>query len=395
MNTSFGEDDGPSSLLLSVLPYHLQYVSIDRTSVPQLSFALIKLMIEAGQRPGFFSWTETDETNVSLLIDNQSINQLRQDLSTINVELAEDFSTNSRVSLIGRPLRAIQVLEGYAGHVDRSLISEVSGCLAQAGFSIFYQSTNRADFVLVQSEQLLEVLDCLADKFIVIADEEDDSDDGDEDSTTRAVVGAAAKSQARHRSNSNSPNHADHTQQADQLGENVCFTEIRNNYDVSEIIEKTSILRLTSGDNRELELRSMPYSLMMRTLTAEEVGALTAPLLQLIFFDSPKPRFFSYSIIDHEFSLIAGCESFQSLVASAPPTMATRISSTVDFTDRWNVIEAVGVFGYEETGLVSAVAAPLSSAGLRFFYYSSWKTGFVLVHTEDLDVAKEALTLVD
>ena len=103
----------------------------------------------------FFSYTETDEKDVSLLLDATLLSHFRLSLTlvpgmsiTTPHPLPSILSTTSQpptpptpIQLIGYPLRAIQVLEGYSGHQHSNphIISSVSGALAAAHFSIFYR----------------------------------------------------------------------------------------------------------------------------------------------------------------------------------------------------------------------------------------------------------------
>lgn len=170
-------------------------------------------------------------------------------------------------------------------------------------------------------------------------------------------------------------------------------------------------LSSASFSARPLRLQAMPYSLILHSFVHSDMPSYFSALLQLIFFP-PRPvtsspssssttsptssasssssphlsaRFFSFTMIDHDYSLITTPPS--TLSASFPPTLLASLHSS----QQWSVIEALGVFRYDESGLVSRVSRPLSGAGLRFFYFSSWRTGFVIVHSEDERRALEAL----
>jgi hypothetical protein len=60
--------------------------------------------------------------------------------------------------------------------------------------------------------------------------------------------------------------------------------------------------------------------------------------------------------------------------------------------ERWRCIEAVGTFAYDESGLVSSISRPLANAGIIFFYFSTERTGCVLVQEQDIAFATESLS---
>jgi hypothetical protein len=63
--------------------------------------------------------------------------------------------------------------------------------------------------------------------------------------------------------------------------------------------------------------------------------------------------------------------------------------------EQWRVLEALGFFEVEAVGLVASLSFPLASANLIHFYFSTFKTGFVLVRASDVPQALDSLRKSD
>lgn len=57
----------------------------------------------------------------------------------------------------------------------------------------------------------------------------------------------------------------------------------------------------------------------------------------------------------------------------------------------WGLIELVGPFSFSEVGILAAVTQPLAVAGIALFAVSTFDTDYVLVRSETLAQACEAL----
>jgi len=57
----------------------------------------------------------------------------------------------------------------------------------------------------------------------------------------------------------------------------------------------------------------------------------------------------------------------------------------------WRMLTVQGPIPFEETGVLAAIAAPLSSAGLSIFAISTYDTDYVLVRDEAIEAALLAL----
>ena len=53
----------------------------------------------------------------------------------------------------------------------------------------------------------------------------------------------------------------------------------------------------------------------------------------------------------------------------------------------WRCLELVGTFDFSLTGIMSALAGPLATAGISIFPMATWSTDFLLVRDGDLDEA--------
>ncbi len=54
-------------------------------------------------------------------------------------------------------------------------------------------------------------------------------------------------------------------------------------------------------------------------------------------------------------------------------------------------LTVTGVFDLGSVGIVAAFTAPLASAGVSLFAYSTWETDYILIHSMDEDAAVAAL----
>ena len=57
----------------------------------------------------------------------------------------------------------------------------------------------------------------------------------------------------------------------------------------------------------------------------------------------------------------------------------------------WRCLELVGTFDFSLTGIMSALAGPLATAGISIFPMATWSTDYLLVRDGDLDEASLVL----
>jgi len=103
-----------------------------------------------------------------------------------------------------------------------------------------------------------------------------------------------------------------------------------------------------------------------------------AILLRLLFFPPRKERFVSYTEIDGEMSFILDTEALGLFDLPA--------------NERWGLIKVDdGPLGFEESGIVAALAVPLGDAGMPLFYLSTFLTDYALVPHASLGQAYATL----
>lgn len=57
----------------------------------------------------------------------------------------------------------------------------------------------------------------------------------------------------------------------------------------------------------------------------------------------------------------------------------------------WRCLELLGTFDFSLTGIMSALAGPLATAGISIFPMATWSTDYLLVRAGDLDAACQVL----
>jgi hypothetical protein len=129
----------------------------------------------------------------------------------------------------------------------------------------------------------------------------------------------------------------------------------------------------------------------MITLSKREREQCTSALLQLLFYPKiglESPRFFAITAIETECTVILDTNDYETLMG---PLRSERVKDCMSL-ERWRCIEAVGTFAYDESGLVSAISGPLAEAGIVFFYFSTERTGCVLIQEQDIGFATSTLS---
>jgi uncharacterized protein len=116
-----------------------------------------------------------------------------------------------------------------------------------------------------------------------------------------------------------------------------------------------------------MKLQQLPGSYSILKLSAREAVPAWAT----------QGQFFSVSKTREELSIV--CET--SLV---PEHIETR-------SDEWKCLKVEGLLDFAQTGILSSIAGPLARAKISIFAVSTFNTDYILVKSDTLALAKEAL----
>ena len=72
-------------------------------------------------------------------------------------------------------------------------------------------------------------------------------------------------------------------------------------------------------------------------------------------------------------------------------TGETSLPAELDASRGWRMLKVHGPFGFDETGVVAALANPLARVGVGIFVISTFDTDYLLVQQEEIPVAVETL----
>ena len=117
---------------------------------------------------------------------------------------------------------------------------------------------------------------------------------------------------------------------------------------------------------RALTLKILPDELTVCRLPADA----PAPALE------PAGNFFSLTRTADEWSMV---------VSSA------HVDPDWEAEPGWRCLELVGTFDFSLTGIMSALAGPLATAGISIFPMATWSTDYMLVREGDLEDACRVL----
>lgn len=481
-----------NELLISILSYKLHLIDIKRRYIPLITYPLLRLFLRdeinnkqymsRGNDNTFFSYTEADSIDASLVLDVDSLHIFQNEINALHYASHNSIidQPNKLIQIVGPVLRAIQICEGSSGLIGgRNVISDVSGVLAKYGFSIFYVSTGGADYVLVNESQLNDIVVCLNTNFKLLRDSKDSFDSPELDAiphksthhnkqqhqhdlqfnlsdvSSNASPALSAQSpniyssnaQSHHKLRKPKPtkwndvmNDDHHTQfMTDDISPSGSSTNDTNQPSTNNTASMFSTLNLDGQSSkqpihpstpprhnntnsisynitpqesptsaaRKLQLRTLPHALSILSLHKRSLPSISHILLNTIFFPQhglSTARFFSYTVIDDEISIICDISTYAALqlslqgqTQSIQYTQHSNNHSPLhidrrNIVDQWIVLEAVGYYDIHQIGLVSTLSQPLSDANINFFYFSTFRTGFVLIRNNDLDNALNALS---
>lgn len=230
--------------------------------------------------------------------------------------------------------RAIQFSLGSSPTDGAGFVSEIAGPLGRAGISIFFLTTFNSDLILVEDSKFASANACLKANFPVVWTESDESEEADD-----------------------------------------------------ELIEKYKNLGTSTPPNGPLpdsirRLQAFPdLGLVLTLIPNNKILQAFRDLVELILYPKSSFRFLSFTQLEDEISLLIDTETLRTF---------PREHLDVVLEDPWVPMKREKKKDLQETGVVSAIAAPLQS--LSMLYLSSFMTGWIMVKKNDFQKATTKLT---
>jgi hypothetical protein len=267
-----------------------------------------------------------------LILDEQGYSYFPPGALEVVAEPSSD-TNSTNVEPTTRPLFwcAIQVAEG----ADTGLTSPaaaISKPLAEGGISIFYLSTCEADWILVPEMRIYDAIERLQGIFEIW------------------------------------------TEGLEEL-ELMMPKSSR-----SGRASKEGVVQPQPTVKRH-RLAFPPEPICLCSVQEEASHSIAQSVIKEIFFPSDNKRFFSYTETGEEYSLIMDKNC-----------MKTFPEHSITSGSHWRLIKvADGPLGFEEFGIVAALAQPLTSNKISLFYVSTFFTDYALVPEQNLRKAIDCL----
>jgi hypothetical protein len=334
---------------LAVLPYRLILASLPRSSLPQVTWSLLKLafLVEDARDGYFFSFTETPR-EISLILDVRYASLLPSNIVTLSPQI----------------WRCLEIYPGGdTGFNEFKTVHAIAQPLANAEISIFQVSTFESDFTLVAEDSLERALGCLKPYFRVLPMTPSSAASGGHETFTFPVPVIS------HRSGS-----------------------------VSAPPLPIDVPTSSSASKQHQHPFSFPVErrLFIASLREQRYwDAIVKPLMKLMFYhEEPSRRIFSFTRSDRQVSLILDQPSLSEF---GDMLNVIDLNSSGASAQGSGVIEVIGDvmapqsgLGFDEVGIVASFTAPLARAGISCFYLSTFMSDFILVG--DFDEAVKLLS---
>ncbi|KAI8810094.1 hypothetical protein BJ742DRAFT_770525 [Cladochytrium replicatum] len=325
-------------MLITVLPYRLQLITLPVSSLSCISHAVIKNLFFRG-KDKFFSYTQ-NSLEVSIIAE---VETAANDFPDNGSALAPNIIKTDDV------FRALQVdADSEADFLEESgqRITDISAPLAAAGISIFYLSTYQTDFVFVKERRLLQVISILQKHNCEFNDLESVN-------VNDAPLSSAALA-----------------------AEGVPLTDVTTTHQPHPVDTlKKNLLRTET-----LRLIGLDWS---------TPDSWSLELLKIMFYpETPgKRRFFSYTATNEGISLIVE----ESVINQFDPNVVYQDQQSpvqlrciqVDLTQ----------LGLDRYGIVYSMSKRLVKIGINLLYLSTYMTANVLISTVDLEKILHELNL--
>ncbi|KAG1309263.1 hypothetical protein G6F64_005442 [Rhizopus arrhizus] len=316
--------------MITILPCKVKLLHFPQSHLQHVTHAIVKSCFfqDTNDFRYFFSFTE-NAYEISIVADKQVID--RDFVPPLTMTGCHDMRFSNDV------YRVLQVDDEGGQGASGKRISDISGALAQAKFSIFYMSTYQTDFVLVKERRLVQAIELLRELNYEFDQE-----------ALNDHLGHSPPSNAIHSSNEG-------------------IELMHENFEKCVLTDELQCVGLNP------HLKSDWAMTVLKILSYPE----------LISPGGKSGRFFSYTASNEGISLIAN------------QTILDLFSEESIFQDedspRYRVIQ-VNLAGsnLDRCGIVWSISRPLT-AHMNLLYLSTFKSANVLVSADDLGKAEEIL----
>ncbi|XP_077996504.1 cytosolic arginine sensor for mTORC1 subunit 2-like [Glandiceps talaboti] len=308
---------------LHILDHKVYVISVEKEAIPVVTHALVKLaLLYKHTNCRFFSYTETCD-DFSVIVDEDGF---------------QEIPKHEKVKVQPNKWRVLNVAVGaYATNKVSGLTKIAKSVilpLADYHVSVFCMSTYQTDFILIKEDELEIAIECLSANFKVFQEK---------DGETLPVPSS-------------------HPVDEDKLQDPGTPRPIVHPFIVP--LNRFSI----------------------RSLHPETLPNVSCALLEIMFYAdsllSPlqdgHDRFFSYSVVDGEISLVMDNDALSKFPRNS------LFGSTAG--ECWRMIRIGGApLGFEESGIIAQYSHPITEAGFFVYYISTYTKGYTLVPEEDAD----------
>lgn len=326
---------------LRILNYRLKIISVKKSSVHKLMFAIVKIAFTNKTKCSFFSFTETND-DFSIVVDNYGFDELRPYLNETDMTLSQ--SDWIPIYLSGEDLqRGISKIAKY-------LILP----LADWKISIMAISMYQCDYILIQEDDYEAVIECLSTHIPKIYDESLDPEN------------------------------------------EIVFAKLngKNHYNLKKFDQNPNRQlkrQPTTNENRQRQI-TLPLLIpdaieyCITGLYNMDTFFLIIPtLIDIMFYETEEYEdneiFFNFTKKEFDISLVMETR----LLKKFPHGTLLNIEN-----DYWKLIR-IGQLpvGFEVFGVVASISQPLEVANIDEYYISSYHTGYCFIPSQEIDIAKE------
>ncbi|XP_046840082.1 cytosolic arginine sensor for mTORC1 subunit 1-like [Xenia sp. Carnegie-2017] len=316
-------------LELHILEYTLRMATISKDAISKYTHYLIKIALLPKSRPGFFSFTKSNE-DYSLTLEETAFQELPK---------GPGLSCSKCLWNVLTVSPGVMDCAGNTMGISK-IVNSIILPLANNGVSLFCMSTYQGDFILVKQQELMAAICCLNGKFRIF----------------------------------------------DETG----FVDLSSDLDHSNAI--LNRLNSDSRSHPLVHSIVSPLNKFhVISLNSQYFTSLIPTLIDLMFYSSSRrppsegyETFFHFSYVDGDLSVVLDDND----LARFP----SHYFYTSSFREQWRIIK-IGEYplGYDECGIVAQIAEPLVEAKITTFYISSCHLGNTLIPEEDIDKALDIL----